>query len=251
VTSAPSSISIITREEIRDFGYQTPAEALAAIKGIYTTYDRTYAYLDQDEFNFANWAKAVRKGNTFETTGPLLLFTADGRMPGDDIVLGASGGTVEVQAEAKCFVPIHRLEVVLNGRVVASREEPAGTRELVLKEKVHVPGPAWLAARCMSRLEPTARWPSNLVPFPIFFSISAHTSPVYVRVPGQELFDGPVATYLLTLVEGAEVWLDKLAIRPDRARFEQVHKVFRQARERLHRRLHEHAAADNERSRRR
>jgi hypothetical protein len=172
-------------------------------------------------------------------------------MPGEDIVLGASGGTVEVQAEAKCFVPIHRLEVVLNGRVVASREEPAGARELVLKEKVQVPGPAWLAARCMSRLDPTARWPSNLVPFPISFSISAHTSPVYVRVPGQELFDGPVGTYLLTLIEGAEVWLDKLAIRPDRERFDRVRKVFREARERLHRRLHGHAAADDQRSPRR
>jgi len=213
--------------------------------------NRTYAYLGQDEFNFANWAKAVRTGNTFETTGPLLLFTADGHMPGDDIVLGASGGTVEVQAEAKCFVPIHRLEVVLNGRVVASREEPAGARELVLKEKVQVPGPAWLAARCMSRLDPTARWPTNLVQFPTSFSISAHTSPVYVRVPGQELFDGPVGTYLLTLIEGAEVWLDKLAIRPDRERFDRVRKVFREARERLHRRLHEHAAADDQRSPRR
>jgi hypothetical protein len=211
--------------------------------------NRTYAYLGQDEFNFANWAKAVRKGNTFETTGPLLLFTADGHVPGDDIVLGAGGGMVEVQAEAKCFVPIHRLEVVLNGRVVASREEKTGARELVLKEKVEVSGPAWLAARCISRLDPTARWPTNFLPVPTFLlSISAHTSPVYVRIPGQELFDEPVATYLLTLIEGAEVWLEKLAIRPDRERFERVRSVFRQARERLHRRLHGHAAADDQRS---
>src|SRR5207247_5481860 len=34
---------------------------------------RTYAYLGQEEFTFDNWAAAVRKGNTFMTTGPLLL----------------------------------------------------------------------------------------------------------------------------------------------------------------------------------
>jgi len=40
--------------------------------------NRTYACFGQREFNFANWAKAVRQGNTFMTTGPLSLFQVDG-----------------------------------------------------------------------------------------------------------------------------------------------------------------------------
>ena len=43
--------------------------------------------------------------------------------------LGEGGGTIEITADAQCFVPIHRLEVIFNGRVVASRDEPAGARE--------------------------------------------------------------------------------------------------------------------------
>ena len=38
------------------------------------------------------------------------------------------------------FVPFHRLEIVLNGRVVASRDAASGTREMTLTEKIRVPG---------------------------------------------------------------------------------------------------------------
>lgn len=195
---------------------------------------RTYAYIGREEFSFANWAKAVRAGNTFQTTGPLLFFRADGHVPGDTITLGLGGGTVEVNAEARCFVPIHRLEVVLNGQVVARREENAGTLEMSLNEKIRVPGPAWLAARCHSQVEPTA-----VIGGTWSYAITAHTSPVYVQIPGQELFSTAVAAYMLTLIEGAEAWLDRLAIRPDPEQFEKVRKTFREARERLHRRLHQ------------
>ena len=136
--------------------------------------------------------------------------------------------------EAKSFVPFHRLEVVLNGKLVASREDPAGTREMILSEKVRVTGPGWLAARCASKLGPTTAWS---------LGIQAHTSPVYLRVPGQDLFSAPAVAYMLTLIEGAETWVESLATRPDPESLARVRKVFAEARERLHRRLHEHGIA--------
>lgn len=194
--------------------------------------ERTYAYLGQEQFSFESWAKAVRRGNTFMTSGPLLLFQLDGHTPGDEITIDSGGATVEVQVEAKSIVPFNYLEVISNGRVVASREDRGGTREMTMKEKVRVAGPGWLAARCSSRLiNATGQWP---------LQVCAHTSPVYFQVPGQELFSGPAVTYMLTLIEGSLTWVDNLAPRPDAERFERVRKVFHDARERLHRRLHEH-----------
>jgi hypothetical protein len=197
--------------------------------------NRTYAYLGQEEFSFENWAKAIRKGNTFMTTAPLLLFHADGRMPGDEIILGAGGGSIEVQVDARSFVPFHHLEVVFNGRVVASHEDQTGTREMALKERLQVPGPGWLAARCKSQLGPTTAFGLALL---------AHTSPIYVHVPGDDLFSPSAATYMMTLIEGAETWAENLAARPDPETFARVRKVFVDARHLLERRLSNHGVHD-------
>jgi hypothetical protein len=214
-------------------GYRLPAVGGTDKMGAYMPVgaNRTYAHLGGEAFGFESWARAVRAGRTFMTTGPLLLLEADGKTPGDEIVLGQGGGRVEVRLEARSFVPFHRVEIVLNGEVVASREEAGGTREMTLRETVRVPGPAWLAARCASRFGPTTAWG---------LAIQAHTSPIYFHVPTRELFSAPAVAYMLTLVDGAETWARTLATRPDPARMEQVLAHLRTARERLHQRLHAH-----------
>ena len=44
-SDAPGSITVITREELRAFGYQTVAEALRAVRGIFVSDDRSYTTL--------------------------------------------------------------------------------------------------------------------------------------------------------------------------------------------------------------
>lgn len=214
-------------------GYRVPCVGGTDKMGAYMPVgaNRTYAYLGQQEFNFENWAKVVRSGNTFMTTGPLILLRTDGRVPGDEITLGAGGGTIEVEVEAKSFVPFHRLEVVLNGKAVVTREDKAGTREMKLSEKVQVSGPGWIAARCASHYGPTTGWD---------LGIQAHTSPVYLKIPGQDVFSREGAVYMLTLIEGAEAWVQNLATRPDPESLARVLKTFHDAREKLHQRLHAH-----------
>jgi len=71
------------------------------------------------------------------------------------------------------------------------------------------------------------------------FKIAAHTSPVYVQVPGRELFSPEAAAYFLQLIEGAQLYVDTLATRPDAESFSRIRKVYADARAELHRRLHQ------------
>ena len=45
ITEAPSSISIVTAEEIKRYGYRTLADILASLQGFNVSYDRNYAFL--------------------------------------------------------------------------------------------------------------------------------------------------------------------------------------------------------------
>ncbi|HKX31810.1 MAG TPA: TonB-dependent receptor [Blastocatellia bacterium] len=45
VTEAPSSVSIITADEIKKRGYRTLADILRGVRGFYVNYDRNYSYL--------------------------------------------------------------------------------------------------------------------------------------------------------------------------------------------------------------
>jgi outer membrane receptor for ferrienterochelin and colicins len=51
VTQAPSSISIVTADEIRRFGYTSFADVLRGVRGLYVTDDRNYTYLGVRGFN--------------------------------------------------------------------------------------------------------------------------------------------------------------------------------------------------------
>jgi iron complex outermembrane receptor protein len=44
VSEAPSSVSIVTADDIKTFGYRTLADILRSMRGIYVAYDRNYSY---------------------------------------------------------------------------------------------------------------------------------------------------------------------------------------------------------------
>src|SRR5437773_7487775 len=45
VTEAPSSVSIVTADEIKKFGYRTLTDILRSVRDFYVTYDRNYGYI--------------------------------------------------------------------------------------------------------------------------------------------------------------------------------------------------------------
>ncbi len=51
ITEAPASITIITADQIRKYGYRNIPQLLNSVPGFYTTYDRTYDFLGVRGFN--------------------------------------------------------------------------------------------------------------------------------------------------------------------------------------------------------
>jgi hypothetical protein len=159
---------------------------------------RTYAQLGDEAFSHDAWCRAVRQGRTFLSGGPLIWLEVDGRGIGDTVSISGPG-TVSVTASVRSIFPVETLEIVQNGRVVASTDEGEGARRLQLSADVRVDADSWLAARCggpehFDGLEHRDVWQRR---------VFAHTSPVYVTT-GQDwrMFDAEHAAYMQAVIEG-------------------------------------------------
>ena len=187
---------------------------------------RTYAMIDTNkEFDYDNWAAAVRAGRTFATTGPLIDMAVDGLPIGETISLPNTGGTVEVDARAESVWPMGRIEIVHNGRVVADRSAASGAKTLRVSAKIKTTGPGWIAARCVGRENHPASF------------IAAHTSPVYLTCGRKRLFDGPAAQHMLSLVTGGIEYLQTIATAFDEASLKRMVRLFKEAQHELTSRL--------------
>jgi len=155
---------------------------------------------------------------------------------------------VHVSARAEGIFPIGTLELVQNGRVVASTEDSSGARRLDLEAEVRADGNCWLAARCGG---------------PHYFDspghhdgwergVFAHSSPVYVACGDGEWsqFDADHAQAMLAMIEGGLQRVSQVAVRypedrishhhgePDHSVF--LQRPFREALERVRERLAAH-----------
>lgn len=184
---------------------------------------RTYAYIGPEtRFSFATWTKAVRSGRTFVSNGPLLSFALSGCQIGDEISLPKGGGWLEAIAKVQSVWPVNTLELIVNGKVEHMVRSEVGENILSLRHKLNLKKSSWVAVRCSS----------DLVKHHMMMgrgNLGAHTSPIYVVVGEDRMFNASDAEYMLTLIEGTMAYLDTVSTRLDEKRHSQMNGLLHAA----------------------
>lgn len=145
---------------------------------------RFYTYVG-GEPTFARWFAALKAGHTFVTTGPIVLLTVNGHMPGDSLDV-APGAKLHITAEAygeDPQVPLRSLELIGHSKVIAHSTGGSAAR-LTVEFDLAAQHGIWLAARCDAGTGQVA-----------------HTTPVYVTVNGDGFHDPETAPRNLEIAE--------------------------------------------------
>ncbi len=132
---------------------------------------RVYVHIF-NPLSYQSWIDGLKAGRTFVTNGPLLRISVDGKEPGSEVRLAeGSPAKVHVEAEAVSVIPIETLDLVQDGKVVASipAVDPWHAK---ISADIPVERSGWLAARVSG--------PENQHLLLDSF-VYAHTSPIYLK----------------------------------------------------------------------
>jgi hypothetical protein len=184
--------------------------------------NRVYVQVE-GEFTYGNWMRGLRRGRTFVTNSPLLAFTVNGLPPGEVIEVSPKKPIVQIQASVQSQLPYDRLEIIVNGTVVAD-SSPAGSQHRAdISLEYPVGDSCWIAARV---LEDSNTYRAKAVNLRTIHqargtlhgdyygtrrpeTVFAHTTPVYVIRDGQPIRSQEDAEYYVRYLESAIAWLDK------------------------------------------
>jgi hypothetical protein len=189
---------------------------------------RTWAHIPE-AFSYTGWMNALRAGRTFVSTGPIIHLTANGAPIGSELDL-SRGSRVSIQASVEAPIsqyPVDRLEIVVGGKVVASRVNDAQASSLELSAEIELQDSTWVAARANGgKLLPYQKWAllgtQGIPPM-------AHTSPIYLLADDAEIWSGQDARVLAQEVQTAIDWATNKGRYMTDAQREEVISLYTQA----------------------
>ena len=100
--------------------------------------------------DFESWKAAVRRGEVYVTSGPVLSFRVNCEGPGKTVKLPASGGEVRIECEMATPIGLKSLELVQNGKVVSATIEKQlidGLHRWKMSHTLTLNESCWLAVR--------------------------------------------------------------------------------------------------------
>ncbi len=120
---------------------------------------------------WAPYVEGLREGRSFVTNGPFLDFRVADERPGGVV----AGGSVDWSLDLATATSVDTVEIIVNGRVVASHAGLASPGRRSYAGQVDLPAGGWVAARARGG---ETRWPSmDVAPY-------AHTAPVWIGERG-------------------------------------------------------------------
>lgn len=150
-------------------------------------FSRVYAALNAP-LTTASWLKSLKAGKTFITNGPLLDLRINEKSIGDQLQLSAENDEITIHATGKGRVDFEKLELVHNGKVIATREtSPLQNHfEARLELKIKIDQPGWIALRTPSPSVPKNPKRQQKTPLNEYGrEVFSHTSPIYLEWEGK------------------------------------------------------------------
>jgi hypothetical protein len=164
--------------------------------------NRHYVYL-KGEATYDKWIEGLKSGTGFISNGPMLTFEVDDHLSGD-IINFEGEKTVKVHVEARSLHPFGRLEIVVNGKVVAWQILPDyhTKREIYsldMEVDVALSESSWIAGRVTSQNTPGI--------LPRGLTVFAHSNPVYFLQNDQPVHVEKSVAYLKTYQKAVRNWM--------------------------------------------
>jgi hypothetical protein len=153
---------------------------------------RTFAHLD-GPFTVENWLEALRQGHTYASSGPILEFRINGKLPGEIIHLPPQGGTVVLEGTVQSIAPLSR--VVIDSSQGTLKEIPLDADQKSARFRIEVPVTTsrWFS---LSALGPPVAYLDGEYPLAV-------TSAIRVYVGDGKIRNSDSAQYFIR-------WIDKL-----------------------------------------
>ena len=141
------------------------------------------------------WFNGMRNGHAFVSTGPLIDFTIDGKLPGETIALPSSGGTVTIDARVRSVAPLEKALLIYNGEIIDEIVFEGNRKSLDYSKSIKVTESGWYHLRAegteADRFPFDAKYPQ------------AFTNPIWVEIGNEPVRDRNAAEYSIR-------WIDKL-----------------------------------------
>lgn len=161
---------------------------------------RTYVQTFDQGLDMKAWFEGLKQDHAFVSNGPLLEFRVNDRIPGQTVQLPDSGGLVDIAFELNSIVPVEKLLLIFNGKVVEEFTLSGDRTQFKYRKAHRVDKSGWYHLRAEGKTEER---------FPLDASYAqAFTNPVWVRVGDQPVRDQSSAEYSIRWIEKLETIME-------------------------------------------